>query len=1206
MERHNGRLAVTALAFATMLAMAGQAPAQVVLSQVYGGGGNSGAPLKSDFIELHNNGATPVDLTGWSVQYASAAGTSWQVTPLTGTIAPGGYYLVKQADGTGAAAPLPTPDAIGTIPMSGTAGKVALVNSTTALSGACPTGNIDFLGFGTAASCAEGSAPTANLGSVTAALRDASGCTDTNVNSADFVVALPAPRNSASAVALCVPSDLPVLTVGDAVTVEGNDGQTTLFFPVTLSGSPDDNRVVTFDYATADGTATVADGDYVAASGSLQLGGGSRQTVIAVTINGDTRYEPSETLRLNLSNVVGGIGGDTQADGTIGNDDLLPVVAIHDIQGNGARSPLAGQLLSTVGIVTGRKSNGFFLQAADSEADADPATSEGVFVFTGSAPPASAALGNRVRVDGSVIEFVPSADLGQAPLTEIGGSPVVTLISVANPDLPPMFSLPAPVELTATFPDPNGPLDQLERVEGMRVKIAEATVVAPTQGNTNEPNASGTSNGILNVVVSGVPRPFREPGIQMPDTPPGGGTVPPIPRWDFNPELITVDSDALGGQRWEVSVGHRIGYVIGPLDYGFRRYTVLPDQLLPNLIMRPVESEPRPAPASSNPEAFTVAGYNLERFFDTVNDPATGEPVLTAAAFERRLAKASLGIRNYLNTPDILGTVEVENLSTLQALATRINSDAVAAGQPDPSYVPYLIEGNDVGGIDIGFLVKTAQVQVGIARVEVVAVTQVGKDTTWLEPGGSTSLLNDRPPLLLEAVVHYADGRAFPIDVVAVHQRSLNGAETDDADGNRIRGKRQRQAEFLAAFLNERQVSVPGRRMVVLGDFNAFEFNDGLGDSMNVVTGTPSADETTVVPGDGIDLVEPNLVNLGTLEPATERYSFVFGGNAQTLDHVLVNEELIVQTSDIALDHARINADFPELNRNDATSPSRLADHDPVVATFVPRHHADLAVTVTADSASVNPGQVLGFHTVLGNNGPDSATAAGIGFAIDAELPTMAVVPSSAAWNCDAAQIDNGRTSIACNASTLANGETVTFAITATATPALAGRSVRLVAASDAQSIDAVTDNDGADASIAVQAAPGTADLGTLVFGPFLHLRSGTTGHFPVVVWNEGPNPAQHAVVTLRGNAPAANVRVNAPNGWTCNVASVGNDFAARCERSSLATWALQAFDFAIVAPPRVGRAELTVTSTVESTATDPRARNNTASHSVRIIGSPR
>src|SRR5215467_13815310 len=123
----------------------------VVISQVYGGGGNSGATLKNDFIELFNASASPVSLDGWSVQYASAAGTTWQVTNLSGSLPAGQYYLIQEAQGAGGTTNLPTPNATGNIAMSATAGKVALVSSTTALSGGCPVGGatvIDFVGYG--------------------------------------------------------------------------------------------------------------------------------------------------------------------------------------------------------------------------------------------------------------------------------------------------------------------------------------------------------------------------------------------------------------------------------------------------------------------------------------------------------------------------------------------------------------------------------------------------------------------------------------------------------------------------------------------------------------------------------------------------------------------------------------------------------------------------------------------------------------------------------------------------------------------------------------------------------------------------------------------------------------------------------------------------------------------------------------------------
>lgn len=169
----------------------------VVISQIYGGGGNSGATYTHDFIELFNAGPNSIDLAGWSVQYASATGSTWQVTPLSGAIAPGGYYLIQQAAGAGGTTPLPTPDAVGSIAMAAANGKVALINNSTALSGACPTGDniVDFVGYGTA-NCFEGSGATAALSNTTAALRKDAGNQDTDDNAADFEVGAPNPRNS--------------------------------------------------------------------------------------------------------------------------------------------------------------------------------------------------------------------------------------------------------------------------------------------------------------------------------------------------------------------------------------------------------------------------------------------------------------------------------------------------------------------------------------------------------------------------------------------------------------------------------------------------------------------------------------------------------------------------------------------------------------------------------------------------------------------------------------------------------------------------------------------------------------------------------------------------------------------------------------------------------------------------------------------------
>jgi Lamin Tail Domain len=181
----------------------------VVVSQVYGGGGNTGASFKNDYVELFNAGAASVDISGWTLQYATAAGTAWQPTPLSGTIGPGRYYLVQLASTADVGAALPTPDSSGTTNLAAASGKIALVRGTTALAcgataGSCSADPLveDFVGYG-AASDFEGAGSAAALSSTLAAVRGGDGCVDSGDNAADFAAAAPAPRNSASSPQAC-------------------------------------------------------------------------------------------------------------------------------------------------------------------------------------------------------------------------------------------------------------------------------------------------------------------------------------------------------------------------------------------------------------------------------------------------------------------------------------------------------------------------------------------------------------------------------------------------------------------------------------------------------------------------------------------------------------------------------------------------------------------------------------------------------------------------------------------------------------------------------------------------------------------------------------------------------------------------------------------------------------------------------------------
>jgi len=1012
----------------------------VVISQVYGGGGNAGATYRNDFIELHNRGGSAVDVTGWSVQYASSAGTSWAVTTLAGTLAPGQYYLVQESAGTGGTLNLPAPDASGNIAMSATAGKVALVSGTTALTGSCPlAGVVDFVGFGAAANCSEG-APTATLSNTTAAIRGSNGCTETDVNSTDFATGAPTPRNTASPIFNCAtPSTPPSITSSTADPALAAQGGSVTFTVVVKPGSnpADTNLSVTGDFSSIGGTGTFALTGANASTGE--------QTFTATVGVGSNVKPGAKNIPINASD-----GRGRQAAATVSMAVRSSTLTfIHDIQGMGSASPLDGMLLTTRGMVTGRRSNGFFIQDEETNYDADPNTSEGVFVFTSSTPPAAAAVGTAVIVIGTVSEFVPrAADPFSPPTTEIA-DPFVAVDPVGG-------LMPAPVALTPADLNAAGSVEQLERLEGMRVSVASLTAVAPTGGSVNEPNATSTSNGVFYGVLPGVSRPFREPGIEVFEA---AGAPLTIPRFDANPERLRVDSDAIGHAAINVLPGAIVENIVGPLDYSFRSYTVDLEPAAPTTVspLVPVATPVRPAGASE----FTVGSSNIERFFDTVNDPNKDDAVLTPGAFDNRLNKVSLQIRDVMRSPDVIGVEEVENLSTLQAVAAKVNADAVAANQPDPQYVALLEEGNDIGGIDSGFLVKTS-------RVTVVDVIQEGLTTTFTQPNGALALLNDRPPLILRALVHETAGDAgLPVTVIVNHLRSLSGIN-DAADGARVRAKRLAQAEFLANLILQRQSHDPHERIVSVGDYNAFQFNDGYVDSIGTIKGTPVPRDQVILPS--LDPVNPDLVDLVDTAPADQRYSFVFDGNAQELDHVLITQNLVGLAN--GLSYGRNNADFPEVLRNDPNTPLRVSDHDPLVAYFFFPTSTDVSAnpptstfgesiaftaTVTSSGSPVTAGTVTFTEGAATLGGPVALGAAGTAVFTTNALSAGAHTITAAYSDAGAAQPSSADvvvvvhsaptvTSVVSSQNPSLVGQPVTF--TATVTSSVAGSAAAVTAGS--------------------------------------------------------------------------------------------------------------------------------------------------------------
>ena len=203
------RLIITVLlisAAGPLSAITGPRLANVTISQVYGGGGNAGATYANDFVELHNPGIRTVNLNGWAIQDASAAGTTWLMSSLPNiTIAPGGYILIGLGTNGPIGAPLPGLDATASgINMSQTAGKVAVTIQTIQLSGACPVGLPiqDMVGYGIA-NCYEGTAAAPAPSSSTAVKRIEDGCGDTDANNTDFSAVSPTPRNSLAAPNVC-------------------------------------------------------------------------------------------------------------------------------------------------------------------------------------------------------------------------------------------------------------------------------------------------------------------------------------------------------------------------------------------------------------------------------------------------------------------------------------------------------------------------------------------------------------------------------------------------------------------------------------------------------------------------------------------------------------------------------------------------------------------------------------------------------------------------------------------------------------------------------------------------------------------------------------------------------------------------------------------------------------------------------------------
>ncbi|MFF4142285.1 lamin tail domain-containing protein [Streptomyces sp. NPDC001698] len=780
--------------------------ADAVISEVYGGGGNSGATLTNDFIELANAGSGSLDLSGYSVQYLSGnpgPTTKWQATRLTGSLAGNGRYLIQEAAGTGGTTALPTPDATGSINMSGTTGTVALVQGTDLLT--CLTAEDcaadprikDLVGFGTAV-VREGSGPAAGASNTASVARKT--LVDTDDNAADFAAGAPTPENSG----------------GEAGGPGGGDP----------SPSP-------------------------------------------------TPTPPADAISAK----------------------------IHDIQGANRRSPLATKDVKDVtGIVTGVRttstsstSKGFWMQ--DPNPDNDPRTSEGIFVYTSSTP--TVKVGDSVTVSGVVSEYYPGGyDGGIQSITEII-KPTVTVLSSGNP-------LPAPVVLdknsipAAWSPkgDSTGSIEYLdleptkyaldfyESLEGMNVQVSDVRVVDATDAYhelwvTADPTHNKTKRG--GVYYPG----YDDPNVARLMVQ-AINTTDPFPMANVGDELT--------------------GVTEGPLDYSqFAGTYIVEARKLGTHKDNGLKPE---VTSQAKANEVTIGTYNVQNL--APSDPQAKFDRLAKGLVTNLRAPAIVGLEEIQDNTGAVDDGTVDPDKTLAKLTDAI----VAAGGPRYEYRQINPVNNKDGGQPGGnirtvFLFDPTRVgfvdRPGGDSLTAVDVAGKGKDAHLTVSPGRIDPTNEawnssRKPLVGE----FLSKTGKKIFVIANHFNSKGG---DQNIAGRIQEpvrssevQRMKQATLENAFVKKLEAADPKALIVSLGDYNDFQFSP----AMKTLT------------GDGKQLTD--LVN--TL-PVEERYSYVFQGNSQVLDHMMVNPSML---NNVTYDVVHINSEFAD----------QASDHDPQVLRVKP------------------------------------------------------------------------------------------------------------------------------------------------------------------------------------------------------------------------------------------------------------------------------
>ncbi|MDJ0518425.1 MAG: Calx-beta domain-containing protein [Trichodesmium sp. MO_231.B1] len=690
------------------------------------------------------------------------------------------------------------------------------------------------------------------------------------------------------------------LAIADVSQAEGNSGTTAFEFTVTRSG--DTSGATTVDFITADGTA-VAGSDYAANSGTLNFAAGERSQTITVNVTGDTDAESDETFSVELSNPSGGASiTDGAATGMIQNDDNVVITPIYDIQGASQTSPfvtvdfnnlpantftITGDSVTTNGIVTAVDSNGFYLQ--DPTGDGNDATSDALFVFTNSAPGVS--VGDELQVEGTVAEFFPGdTDTRNLPTTQIS-SPTITNISSGNtlPDaviigsggrVPPTENIDD--DAFASFDPTTDGIDFFESLEGMRVTAQNVVATAPT-------NRFGE---IFTVVDNGV----GATGIS------DRGTLNISPN-DFNPEKIQIDEDTgilPGFNLPQVDVGAQLGDVTGVVSYDFGNFQIQPTQSF-TASSSTIQAEVTNITPGN--EQLTVASYNVLNLDPNDSD---GDTDIANGRFDSIASQ----IINNLNTPDVIGLQEVQDntgslddgtIAADQTLQTLVDAIA-AAGGPTYEFIDNTFITDGASGGQPGGNIRTAFLY-NPDRVDLVD----GSVQTIGDQNAGSAFEGARLPLVADF-----EFNAQEVSVVNNHFSSKGGsapilgieqpfdARQEDTSVNGSLDERQAQANAVQGFVADALTAEPNANLVVLGDFNEFEFVSPL------------------------DTLEQNLTNLTETLPENERYSFIFQGNSQSLDHILVSDSL---DEGAEFDIVHVNSEFAETNQ-------RASDHDPLIVSL--------------------------------------------------------------------------------------------------------------------------------------------------------------------------------------------------------------------------------------------------------------------------------